>query len=415
MKKLLLLFLLLAAMTATAAVEPTYFDAGGLKYQYFDGVNYYIGGGFQLGGPTIPKIGDVCIVAPNPDYTGTDLVIPETVPYGEDGHQIKVVGIAPEAFKGNQTITSVTFPNFFPETSSYLRYYNGATGKKEDVMGKNMFEGCSNLRKIVLSEGTEYVKFTEPPFKGCPIAEVDIPQTLTKLDNLLANSAVETIDIPDWVTEISFRECEQLREVPALPGMTEVPEFCFYGCNSLVNVEVPVNAIKIVRGAFQLCANLESVVISDKVETLGQAAFASCPKLDKVTVGAAVKVMGSSVFQGSDAITEIEFKPVTAPIFQEVGNPTATAATAHIFDQEVLDNAVATVPDGSLPSYRSQGWFSFAHAQDATTGVGDITVGINDVPVRYFNLQGIEVDADALVPGIYIKNQGNSTTKIAIR
>lgn len=53
-----------------------------------------------------------CIVAANPDYTGTDLVIPATVSY--NGQELKVLGIAAEAFKGNQTITSVTFPNTFP-------------------------------------------------------------------------------------------------------------------------------------------------------------------------------------------------------------------------------------------------------------------------------------------------------------
>ena len=34
---------------------------------------------------------------------------------------------------------------------------------------------------------------------------------------------------------------------------------------------------------------------------------------------------------------------------------------------------------------------------------------------RYYNLQGIEVSPDALTPGIYIRRQGTTATKIHIR
>ena len=38
-----------------------------------------------------------------------------------------------------------------------------------------------------------------------------------------------------------------------------------------------------------------------------------------------------------------------------------------------------------------------------------------DVPAEYFNLQGIRVAADQLVPGIYIERQGNTTRKILVK
>ena len=39
----------------------------------------------------------------------------------------------------------------------------------------------------------------------------------------------------------------------------------------------------------------------------------------------------------------------------------------------------------------------------------------NDAPVEYFNLQGIRVNADSMAPGIYVKRQGNSVSKVLVK
>lgn len=102
MRKLLLTLLLLLPATCVLAAdlpEPTYFTSGELKYQFFDGTNYYVGGNsvFENGQMIDIPIEGGCIVAANPDYTGTDLVIPATVSY--NGQELKVLGIAAEASK----------------------------------------------------------------------------------------------------------------------------------------------------------------------------------------------------------------------------------------------------------------------------------------------------------------------------
>lgn len=45
----------------------------------------------------------------------------------------------------------------------------------------------------------------------------------------------------------------------------------------------------------------------------------------------------------------------------------------------------------------------------------DIEAPAANAPVRYFNLQGIEVDGSNLTPGIYIRLQGNKTTKFLVK
>lgn len=60
------------------------------------------------------------------------------------------------------------------------------------------------------------------------------------------------------------------------------------------------------------------------------------------------------------------------------------------------------------------------HTVTRTFGVGNITtgvegVGVEDAPVEFYNLQGVRMTSDALAPGIYIRRQGNETSKVYIR
>jgi len=51
--------------------------------------------------------------------------------------------------------------------------------------------------------------------------------------------------------------------------------------------------------------------------------------------------------------------------------------------------------------------------QPAADGIGSVSI-TTDAPVRYYNLQGIEMQGD-LAPGVYIERRGDKTTKVAIR
>lgn len=72
-------------------------------------------------------------------------------------------------------------------------------------------------------------------------------------------------------------------------------------------------------------------------------------------------------------------------------------------------NAVYAVPQPAAEAVTPSG-LSF----HAVSGIGNITVDA-DMPVEYYNLQGIRVAADKLTPGIYIRRQGNKVTKVLVR
>lgn len=57
--------------------------------------------------------------------------------------------------------------------------------------------------------------------------------------------------------------------------------------------------------------------------------------------------------------------------------------------------------------------FTFNTNGNITTGVEG--VGVDDAPVEFYNLQGVRMTSDTLAPGIYIRRQGNETSKVYIR
>lgn len=59
----------------------------------------------------------------------------------------------------------------------------------------------------------------------------------------------------------------------------------------------------------------------------------------------------------------------------------------------------------------------YAEDPDATTSAIDsiIVDGDEDAPVEYFNIQGVRVNADRLVPGLYIVRQGSKTFKVIVK
>lgn len=52
-----------------------------------------------------------------------------------------------------------------------------------------------------------------------------------------------------------------------------------------------------------------------------------------------------------------------------------------------------------------------------TTGIEDIATDLEqqDAPAVYYNLQGIQVDAENMTPGVYVKVQGKTSTKVVVK
>lgn len=80
-----------------------------------------------------------------------------------------------------------------------------------------------------------------------------------------------------------------------------------------------------------------------------------------------------------------------------------------------FDYRVKAVPVDQTTAAASA-WTAYNTVELSLSGVENVgTEADTDAPARYFNLQGIEVNASTLAPGIYIRLQGGRSEKIAVR
>ena len=162
----------------------------------------------------------------------TELVIPETM----DGY--RVTGIAKEAFKEREKITSVFIPDSVTSIGDYA------------------FSGCRNLTSVVIGD------------------------------------AVTSIGI------YAFYHCHALASVTLGASVENIGTYAFYECKALVSIVIP-DSVKTVGGqAFGFCTNLSSAVIGESVESIGASAFRGCKNLLHVNIPAAVGTIGKGAFSG---------------------------------------------------------------------------------------------------------------------
>ena len=72
------------------------------------------------------------------------------------------------------------------------------------------------------------------------------------------------------------------------------------------------------------------------------------------------------------------------------------------------------VPQNSAYVNSGSSWWSRSiDGEGGATAIDDVESA--DAPVEYYDMSGAKVEADDLTPGIYIRRQGNKTTKIVVR
>lgn len=124
-----------------------------------------------------------------------DIVIPNT---------LSGTSIAAYIFQNCTGVTSITLP---PQVTE---------------IGANAFEKCSNVERIVKSDGSG----------------------ITSVDGRV------------------FGDCKKLVEIPPFAeGMTAVQNWCFIGCSALTHIELPSTITQIKGQAFYGCSHLSYIIV----------------------------------------------------------------------------------------------------------------------------------------------------------
>ena len=93
------------------------------------------------------------------------------------------------------------------------------------------FEGCSELRRVILPEGLKQIG--EMAFSGC-----------THLRRVIIPGGVQRVGT------LAFAKCSQLERVRIEPGVVQLGPSSFSKCAALKRVDIPDSVVQIGGGAF---------------------------------------------------------------------------------------------------------------------------------------------------------------------
>lgn len=225
------------------------------------------------------------------EETDTDIVIPST-------HNKKpVTSIADNAFRGCDTLTSITVPNSI--TSIGSRAFEDCKSLKYNEYDNAYYIGNKRNPYLIL------MKAKDKSIKSCTINN----NTEFIYDTAFFDCIdLENITMPDGLMSIgygAFYYCQSLKTVIIPDSVKSIGGSAFYNCNTLTSINIPKNVTEIKDGAFQSCTALTSIIIPDGVTGIGDAAFSDCRALSGVTIPNGVKSIGVEAFCGCSALTSI--------------------------------------------------------------------------------------------------------------
>lgn len=237
--------------------------------------------------------------------------------------------IGESAFRGNQTLTSITIPGSVTEMEG--RYYG-------------IFYQCNNLVKVILQEGVKMIG--DGAFSHCKALKyVQIPNSIRKIgDHAFSDcSSLSTVVIPDNVSEIgqgTFWGCEQLTSIDIPDAVNKIGSYAFWQCVSLIIIKIPDSVSDIGVSAFSDCSHLTSIVIPhglkeisegsfkgcsslihifipESVKNIGKMAFAECTSLTSVSIPEGVRQIDESAFRGCKSLTSVQIPDSVKTIEKE--------------------------------------------------------------------------------------------------
>ncbi|MBO7375578.1 MAG: leucine-rich repeat protein [Clostridia bacterium] len=224
----------------------------------------------------------------------TDIVIPAEL----GGRQ--VTAVAPEAFLGNKSITSVTFLGYvaggsfridnnpYQSSAGYNTYQNldGIV-----TIGARAFAGCTSLASVSLLSSLTGIG--SGAFEGDKRLDFDMrltPKLATVGQRAFAGCLMKTVDLTGT-------------------AVTDIPAGAFAGAGT-VSFKAGSSSLKTIGdGAFENCTQLSEVTLPSKMTGIGSRAFAGC-----VNLPSSLKCPSSaSVAEDAFSVTPVERREFNDP------------------------------------------------------------------------------------------------------
>ncbi len=254
MKRTFIFVITLAVMCSPMFAE---FSTDEVYVDKTSGLSFKLSESKATSGSYVAAIWSNAVSTEAPYSTFTEVVIPASV-YIQTGkntfEQIRVVGVARDAFSGNKTITKIT------------------SGENAILLiGIGAFSQCSALEEVDLSikfaaslTDTQKQKLLDGFMKEIRVGTSSTYTTHLGGSAFLGCDKLETVKLPEYVTEIgasAFRNCFKLKNpnMGSLPNLTRFNDKCFGNCTSLENFFVGEKVTTMAANMFEGCKNLSYV------------------------------------------------------------------------------------------------------------------------------------------------------------
>lgn len=297
-----------------------------------------------------------------------------------------ITEIGKASFNGANKITGVEIPDSVTLISDYAFQYCKSLTKIEipgtvkkignwwgNVNGQ-IFNGCSNLKEVILEEGIEEI--SGRAFDSCSkVKEWKLPKSLKRIGPCaFRNISVEEFNISENVESIAatFISSSNLSRINVDSNnkyFTSVDGILFdkdstrlikYPENRDGNsYEVPNTVKTIDANAFISCKNLQTIVIADSVEKIGDSAFDGS-KLKTINLGGGITNISNKPFYGAWNLTNInvitendKYESENGILFNK-GKTILIKYPPAIINGEVYEIPNTVVEIGPQSFYRSQ-------------------------------------------------------------
>ncbi len=337
-------------------------------------------------------------------------------------------------------------------------------------MGNNVFDGCTGLMSAVLDEGLTNIP--SGTFNNCSsLTNIALPQTLSKIgDNAFNNcGALSQIDFPAGLTEIgdfAFEKCSSLKSVTFNENLQSIGWRAFCLCTGITEAILPDKLSNLGTDAFSTCTALEKTKIPASIRSIGSGVFRRCPALKKVySMFTNPPAVSDNFFDGInseaclympqaclqlyadnywfvtiryfgllgvwdvnlpqselalDAGESFSLKPeIILTDYASVKSQTWSSDNTDIVTVDDCGNLLALEDGTATVTFEVVDNFDYHRTVTCdvtvTGGAGIENVGADVIETEYFDLKGLRVNPDNLTPGVYIRRQGATTSKVVVQ
>ena len=374
-----------------------------------------------------------------------------------------VTTVADRAFYGCEKLTDIVIPRsvkYIQDTA--FRKCSGLVSVVIPMsvisIGNKVFMQCHNMKEIIVEEdNSSYASIEGVLYDSDMNCLIKCPEA--KDGELVIPSSVTAI------SDDAFSDCNILTSVTLSNALTSIGRRAFQHCTGLSAVTIPNSVVVISDNAFAMCRALNLVILSSSLESIGRGAFSSCENLAKiyslsstpplgaydpfngcpkdaviyVPAGTADKYredkwwsyftdfremgsLGITLSESSVSLVEDQSLAITATIVKDddVTIESETWISSNPGVAAVANGVVTAIAEGAATIiYTVVDGYGLAHSEScqvtvsSNSGIENIVESDANAPVEYYNLQGVRVDAQSA--GLYIRRQGNTTTKVLVK